>query len=52
VDVFAATLGTLDVSLFIFRKAEDHFKRLFAVFAVKLIARHGDLRKTPEEMNL
>jgi hypothetical protein len=52
VDVFAATLGTLDVSLLIFRKAEDHFKRLFAILAVELITRHGNLRIAPEDMNL
>ena len=51
-DVFAATLGTLDASLFIFRKAKDHFKRLFAVLAVELITRHGDLRIVQEDMNL
>lgn len=51
-DVFAATLGTLDVSLLIFRKAKDHFKRLFAILAVELITRHGNLRKTPEHKNL
>jgi hypothetical protein len=52
VDVFAATLGTLDAPLFIFRKAKDQFKGLLAIFAVELVARHGDLRKTPEDMNL
>ena len=51
-DFLAATLGALDVPLFIFRKAEDHFKRLFAILAVELITRHGNLRKTPEDMNL
>jgi hypothetical protein len=43
VDVFAATLGTLEASLLIFREAKDHFKRFLAMFAVELITRHGDL---------
>jgi hypothetical protein len=47
-DVLAATLGTLDLSLFVFVKAENEFKGLLAIFAVKLIARHGNLRKGPE----
>jgi len=47
-DMLAATLGTLDLSLFVFVKAEDEFKGLLAIFTVKLIARHGDLRKRPE----
>jgi hypothetical protein len=52
VNVFAATLRTLDFALFVFRKAQDDFKRLLAIFAVKLIAGHNDLRRTPEGMEL
>jgi hypothetical protein len=51
-DVFAATLRAFDLALFVFRKAQDNFERLFAIFAVKLIAGHGDLRRTPEGMGL
>jgi len=51
-DAFAATLGAFDVSLFVFVKAEDEFKGLLAIFAVELVARHGDLREKPEEKEL
>jgi hypothetical protein len=44
VDVLGATLGAFDVAFFVFRKSEDHFERLFAIFAVELVARHGNLR--------
>ena len=47
-DVFAAALWTLDFALFVFRKGQDGFERPVAIFAVKLIAGHGDLRCTPE----
>jgi hypothetical protein len=50
-DVLAATLGTLELSLFVFVKTEDEFKGLLAIFAVKLIARHGNLRKGQREWN-
>jgi hypothetical protein len=43
--VFAATFWTLDVAFFVFRKRKNYFKWLLAIFAVELIARHGDLRK-------
>ena len=43
--VFAATFWTFDVAFFVFRKSKDYFKWLLAIFAVELIARHGDLRK-------
>ena len=49
-DVFAATLRAFDLALFVFRKAQDNFERLLAIFAVKLIARHDDLRRTPDGM--
>ena len=51
-DVFAATLRAFDLALFVFRKAQDNFERLLAIFAVKLIARHDDLRRTPDGMAL
>lgn len=47
VDVFAATLRTLDLAFFVFRKAQDDFERLLAIFAVELVSGHDDLRKTP-----
>jgi len=43
--VFAATFWTFDVAFFVFRKSKDYFKWLLAIFAVELIARHGDLQK-------
>jgi hypothetical protein len=43
--VFAATFWTFYVAFFVFRKSKDYFKWLLAIFAVELIARHGDLRK-------
>ena len=45
VQVFTATLRTLDLVLFVFRKGKEDFKWLLAVFAIELIARHVDLRK-------
>jgi hypothetical protein len=47
--MFAATLRTFDIALFVFRKRKDAFKRLVAIFAVELIAGHRHLRKTPEQ---
>lgn len=52
VDVFAAALRTLNLALFVFRKAQDNFEWLLAIFAVKLIAGHDDLRRTPDGMEL
>src|SRR5215471_2387188 len=43
--VFTATLGTLDLVLFVFCKGKEDFKWLLAVFAKELIVRHVDLRK-------
>jgi hypothetical protein len=43
--VFTATLRTLDLVLFVFREGKEDFKWLLAVFAIELIARHVDLRK-------
>jgi len=48
--IFAATFWTFDVAFFVFRKSKDYFKWLLALFAVELIARHGDLQKTPEQL--
>ena len=47
--VFAATLRTLELVLFVFRKGKEDFKWLLAIFAIELIARHGDLRKLQRE---
>ena len=47
--MFAATLRTFDLVLFVFRKAKDAFKWLVAIFAVELIAGHRHLRKTREQ---
>jgi hypothetical protein len=49
---FAATFWTLDVAFFIFRKSKNYFKWLLAIFAVELIARHGDLRKNARAARL
>jgi hypothetical protein len=43
--VFTATLRTLDLVLFVFRKGKEEIKWLLAIFAIELIARHMDLRK-------
>jgi hypothetical protein len=43
--VFAATFWTFDVAFFVFRKSKDYFIWLLAIFAVELIAGHGDLRR-------
>jgi hypothetical protein len=45
VQAFTATLRTLDLVLFVFRKGKGDFKWLLAIFAIELIARHVDLRK-------
>ena len=47
-NVLAATLRTFDLALFIFRKGQRGFKRLLAIFAVKLIAGHRYPRGTSE----
>ena len=43
--VFAATFWAFDVAFFVFRKSKDYFKWFLAIFALELIARHGDLRR-------
>jgi hypothetical protein len=50
--LFTATFRTFDVAFFVFRKCQDDFKWLLAIFAVELIARHMDLRKTSEELDV
>jgi hypothetical protein len=45
--VLVPTLGALDFTFFVFMKREDQFKRFLAIFTIKLITRHGDLRKAP-----
>jgi hypothetical protein len=50
--VFATTFSTFDVAFFVFRKSKDYFKWLLAIFAVELIARHGDLRKNARATGL
>jgi hypothetical protein len=49
-NMFAAALRTLDITLFVFVERKDDFKRLLAIFTVKLIARHMDLRRAPERL--
>jgi len=51
VNVLPATLRTLDLTLFVFVERKDDLKGLLAIFTVELIARHMDLRKTPEQMD-
>jgi hypothetical protein len=51
VHLFAATFRTLDLAFFVFLKCKDDFKWLIAIVAVELIARHWDLRKTPEQLD-
>jgi hypothetical protein len=47
--MFTAAFRTLDLSLFVFRKGEDGFKWLFAIFAEEFVARHGDLQSKLRE---
>lgn len=49
--LFAATFRSLNLAFFVFRKCKDNFKWLPAIFAVELIARHTDLRKTPVQLD-
>jgi|SRR5215469_3038548 len=44
--VRTAALRALNLALFVFRQCQDGFKRLLAIFTVKLIAGHSDLRGT------
>ena len=44
-DVLASAVRTLDLALFVFRKSQDDFEGPPAIFAVKLIAGHDDLRR-------
>jgi hypothetical protein len=47
-DMLAAAFWAFDLVLFVFCKAENQFKWLLTIFAIKLIAGHGNLRTTPE----
>ena len=40
--VFTAAFRTLDLVLFVFRKSEDDFEWLLAIFAEKFVSRHDD----------
>ena len=40
--VFTAAFGTLDLVLFVFRKGENDFEWLLAIFAEKFVSRHDD----------
>ncbi len=40
--VFAAAFRTLDLLLFVFRKREDDFEWLVAIFAENFVRRHDD----------
>ena len=40
--VCTAAFRTLDLVLFIFRKSEDDFEWLLAIFAEKFVSRHDD----------
>jgi hypothetical protein len=52
-DVFTAAFRARNLALVIFRKGDDGFEWLLAVFAEKLVARHGDPRsKLHEEILL
>lgn len=42
--MFTAAFRTLDLALFVFRKGEDGFEWLLAIFAEEFVTRHGDLR--------
>jgi hypothetical protein len=46
VHVLFAARGTFDLSLFVFFKSKDDFKRLLAVFAIEFIARHRTSKTT------
>jgi hypothetical protein len=50
--MFTAAFRALDLALFVFRKAEDDFEGLLAIFAVELIAGHDDLQTTAERTEL
>ena len=42
--MFTAAFRTLDLVLFVFRKGEDGFEWLVAIFAEKFVTRHDDLQ--------
>jgi hypothetical protein len=46
--VFTAAFRTLDLVLFVFRKSENDFEWLVAIFAEKFVSRHDDPHRTPQ----
>lgn len=48
-NMLLATFRALEFALLVFRKAQDQLEGLLAIFAVKLVARHGYLRGIPED---
>jgi hypothetical protein len=42
--MFTAAFRTRDLALFVFRKGEDGFEWLLAIFAEEFVTRHGDPR--------
>ena len=52
VDMFAAAFRALNLVLFVFRQTENQLKRLLAIFAIKLIAGHGNLRTSTRGVGL
>ena len=47
-DLFAVARRALDLALFVLVQGQGDVKRLLAFFAIIFVARHGDLRRTPE----
>ena len=46
--VFTAAFRTLDLVLFVFRKGENDFEWLVAIFAEIFVSRHDDPHRTPQ----
>ena len=46
--MFTAAFRTLDLVLFVFRKSEDDFEWLVAIFAEKFVSRHDAPNRTPQ----
>ena len=47
-NLFAVALRALDLAFLVLFQGEGDVKRLLAFFAIIFVARHGDLRRTPE----
>ena len=47
-NLFAVALRALDLAFLVLVQGEGDVKRLLAFFAIICVARHGDLRRTPE----